>query len=165
MKPHEEFFARQAEARAARGGGTESEVEQAVFIWFEAEAGAYAVPVADVREIVDAFVLSPYPEADGLAGEHLGIISLRGKVLPVIAPRLLGAVSPKALAGAKLLVVEFEPDAAFCLPVRRVRKVLVPLLSDHCAAGVGAPCVLNIQGRPVRVVRQADLLAVAEAAA
>lgn len=127
--------------------------ERDVFIYFETAGGAYAAPVSCVREIADTYSLTLYPE--GVSG-HFGIVSLRGQVLPVVSPRLCDSDStaqPCAgmVEGAKLLVLEFSDEACFCLPVQRVRKVLVPR-DDVASRGV-----INIQGRPVRIVEEADL--------
>ena len=58
----------------------------------------YAVPVHDVREIVGPLPVTPVP---GTAHHVLGVVNLRGKVIPVIDLRLrlgleAGAVGPRS---------------------------------------------------------------------
>lgn len=149
VPPLKALFAPQIKANEAKQHAPLDRAGLEAFIRFDTEEGAYAVPVTAVREVVDSFTITPYPEP---VERHIGIVSLRGQVLPVIAPYFASCCD--AAKPERLLVLEFTPDELFCVCAKRVQKILVERASDD-----GDPSVVNDQGRPVRLVDQAAFFA------
>jgi purine-binding chemotaxis protein CheW len=81
---------------------------------------SFAVPIAQVREVVAAGELTPMP---GWPPYLAGVLVLRGAVLPVVELRTLLELAGEAPARRQVVVVE-RPDAVFGLLVDGVSQVL-----------------------------------------
>ena len=129
------------------------------FLAFALEDECYAVPIGDVREIVKVPPLTEIPRG---APSLLGVMNLRGEVLPVydIKPRLRLAVSPARVAGpdaaalpkaARVLIVRGEGGDAGVL-VDQVKEVvkMKPSALEQPPPGVGGgerDCVVGLGRR------------------
>jgi purine-binding chemotaxis protein CheW len=125
----DEFFYRPDEDVSALGallsGGDElavetPEEEAQEFLAFQLEAECYAVPITSVREIVKVPPLTELPRA---APQLLGVMNLRGDVMPVYdlklrlrlmdAPTLrAGPDAPPPPRAARIVVVHSEQGSA-----------------------------------------------------
>src|SRR5881296_2430916 len=61
---------------------------------FEVGGQKYALPTADVRELVRAVAITPLPAAPAVIE---GVVDVRGRVLPVLDVRARFRLPPKAL--------------------------------------------------------------------
>lgn len=80
--------------------------EPARYLTFRLDGEIYGVPILNVREIVEMQEISPVPRA---AGWVRGVVNLRGRVLPVIDPKVrfgLGPVVPTDLT----VIIVLQPD-------------------------------------------------------
>ena len=73
---------------------------------FELSGQEYALPVANVREIVRIMQITPLPNAPGMIE---GVIDLRGAVVPVLdLAKLLGRGTGISDSNARIVVLELE---------------------------------------------------------
>ena len=131
----------------------------AEFLAFSLDSEVYVVPIGDVREIVKVPPLTEIPRA---APSLLGVMNLRGEVLPVydIKPRLRLSVSAMRIAGpdpealpkaARVLIVRGDDGDAGVL-VDAVREVvkMKPSALEPPPPGVGGgerDCVVGLGRR------------------
>jgi purine-binding chemotaxis protein CheW len=85
---------------------------------FEVGGQFYALPAADVRELVRAVAIVPLPKAPAIVE---GIINLRGKVVPVLDIRSRFRLPPKPLAPADHLLIASAGE--FLVAIRADRAV------------------------------------------
>lgn len=114
---------------------------------FETGGRLMAVALEHVREVVDVPPMAPYPEAQP---GHLGIVNIRGQIIPVVAtpgPALSDA------AGLRLLVLEFRLGHRFAIRASKVQKVV------HRGGDAPAGQTITLDGRPCRVATGEDFLA------
>lgn len=98
-----------------------SAAEERAHIMFEIAGSRYVTPIGAVREVVEVSQILPYPEpAEG----HVGIINVRGRILPVLAPARIPEVEKEQ--GKRLLIMETEACEPFAVRVGKVKKVSVP---------------------------------------
>ena len=138
MQPHSSLFEEQKK-KAFTTSQADVEVERSSFIKFETEKSAYLVAIEWVREVTDQTNITPYPEE---TPGHLGLISLRGEILPVIQ---LEPDVP-SLAANRLIVFEFEDGAPFCLKATQIKKVSLP------TERIKNESIFNIDGKAARVL-------------
>jgi purine-binding chemotaxis protein CheW len=128
----------------------------AEYLAFNLDAECYVVPIGEVREIVKVPPLTEIPRATPAL---LGVMNLRGEVLPVydIKPRLRLSVSAKRIAGpdpealpkaARVLIIK-EDDGDAGVLVDAVREVvrLKPSAIEPPPPGVGGgerDCVVGL---------------------
>ncbi|MEI6558373.1 MAG: chemotaxis protein CheW [Rhodospirillaceae bacterium] len=75
-----------------------------IFVVARAGPGLYALPVEQVAEVVPAAALTPVP---GAPPELLGLMQLRGRPMPVLAPAALaggGGAGPGAVPGVLMVI-------------------------------------------------------------
>ena len=104
---------------------TEVEPDTATYVTFDLGDQIFAVDVVNVREILDAQVISPLPNA---SSDLLGMIDIRGEGIPVMdlsLPLGLQRLS-QGDAEERLIVLDFAEDAAPTVAVAadRVRSVI-----------------------------------------
>ncbi len=136
------------------------EEEPAEYLVFALEAERYAIPIADVREIVKVPALTEIPRS---AKNLLGVMNLRGEVLPVYevkrrlhlledAPRIAGPEADLAALprSARVVVVRDEEGDAGVL-VDAVQEVvrLRPSTIEQPPAGVSVErdCIVGLGRR------------------
>ncbi|WP_186645725.1 chemotaxis protein CheW [Fluviispira vulneris] len=79
----------------------------------------YALDIKHVHEIVDAIEIAPYPEK---IKNHLGIINIRGKILPVI--EIEECKKKKKKDKEKIVAIAFSNNNLFTLKCDKVQKHL-----------------------------------------
>ncbi len=110
------------------------------------------VPIERLREVVEATQVTPYPLPEP---GYVGIANLRGNLLPVVTPELLGS-GVLAQGGAEprdqrlLVVFETEGNALVGVRATAVRKILVG--PDDRPKGDGCDNVIAVGGDPVRIL-------------
>ena len=91
------------------------------YLTFRLDEEVYGVPVLDVREIIELQEITPVPQADPSV---VGVVNLRGKVLPLVDLKLkfgIGPFSPTDIA--VVIVVEPMDTAPFGVLVDEVLDV------------------------------------------
>ncbi len=129
--------------------------DRCALLVFRYQDGYYAVDLQYVREVVEASACKPYPIS--LPG-HFGIINIRSKILPVLAPIQLTNAN-QAIEGDKVLLLEFVEDQPLCLIVKSVQKLLVA--REQCSYGH----TINLKEKPVKYIDQSYFVASATEAA
>lgn len=77
------------------------------YLTFRLGAEVFAVPVSKVREIIEMQTITRVPQT---AGHVKGVINLRGKVIPVVDPRLKLSLSESG-GGRQCIIVVEAPGA------------------------------------------------------
>ena len=83
MEPLQEAGKAEADPRSAR---------MAAFVVFEIEGRRYALPVEQVREVLPSVEVDPLP---GAGDAYLGVITLRGVLVPVVDLRRHLGIPPR----------------------------------------------------------------------
>ena len=133
-----------AQKQAVFQNQTELDEDMCSYLVFNYQDGLFGVDLSYVREVVEFREYKPYPIA--IKG-HLGIINIRSKILPVLAPVQL-TDGTKPIQGDKVLLLEFAFEQAICLIVKSVQKVLIP--GRECEVGN----TINLKGQPVKLIDQ-----------
>ncbi|MEZ5974560.1 MAG: chemotaxis protein CheW [Planctomycetota bacterium] len=93
-------------ADTASAKGATSSVETREFLTFDLAGQEYAVPLLRVREIVAGLPITPLA---GASGHLLGVVSLRGRMLPVVDMSSLVANTPhQESRNASIVVAECQ---------------------------------------------------------
>lgn len=140
------------------------------YLAFHLEGGLYAVPIHGVREIVKVPPLTEVPRA---ADNLLGVMYLRGEVLPVYdikvklrladkVPLVAGPDAPEPPRSARIIVVQTE-DGLAGIWVDAVSEVvrLRPSMLELAPPGVGGgerDCVVGLGRRKQQDVQQLFIL-------
>jgi purine-binding chemotaxis protein CheW len=117
---------------------------------FEVCGQEYAIPVANVREIVRIMEITPLPNAPAMIE---GVIDLRGAVVPVMdLAKLLGRGTGETGSGARIVVLEVD-GLVFGLWVNAATDVLTLDPADledvpALATRTGYDVVRNVIRRP-----------------
>jgi len=129
---------------------------------FQAGDTAYALPIAQIREVAEAGRISCVPTLPRSCG---GVMNWHGDALPIVAPELLlgdgAAPSEQPLLSAELvLVISDKPEesARLGLPIERV----LGLVDGRIPASGGSDLVVDrrpIEGRVVSVLDPGRLVA------
>jgi purine-binding chemotaxis protein CheW len=109
-------------------------VETGRFLTFRLADELYGVPILNVREIIELQEISPVPRA---APWVRGVVNLRGRVLPVLDPKLrfgIGEVEASDLT--VIIVLQTEEGRPFGVLVDEVLEVL-RLEDDQIAPATG----------------------------
>jgi purine-binding chemotaxis protein CheW len=117
----------------------------------------YAIAVTDVREIVGPLPVTPVP---GTAGYVLGVINLRGKVIPVIDLRLrLGVIAAEIGPRSCVVVCQARGGALVGALVDTVVEVMSVRADDRAGAGGRGAEVAGLAKIKDRVVIMLDVAA------
>src|SRR5690606_10779648 len=105
----------------------------------------FAVDLLLVREVVEDWWLSPYPEE--VCG-HIGVVNVRGSIVPVIHPDMPGvqARDDKAVKSQRLLLFDIDEKSSVAIIVSDVRKVTARIKTPRDGE------ILNLGSRPVTYV-------------
>jgi purine-binding chemotaxis protein CheW len=88
---------------------------------FEVGGQRYALPLADVRELVRAVALTPLPQAPAIVE---GVINLRGTIVPVLDIRSRFRLPPRAIEPSDHLLVAWNGERLVALRVDRALELL-----------------------------------------
>jgi len=92
-------------------------------IAFTLDAEEYAVPISQVKEVVEVTRLTPVP---GTQAFILGIMNLRGKIIPILSlEKLFGLERQSDLVAEHIIVTEAADASLFGIQVDRVSEVKV----------------------------------------
>jgi purine-binding chemotaxis protein CheW len=99
--------------------------EAAQLVVFRVEASEYALPVANVGEVLRMVAIAPVPESPTWV---LGVINLRGEVIPVIDLRTrLGVPAQAAGLNTPIIVAEHEGQSVGLVADSVTELISVPL--------------------------------------
>lgn len=105
--------------------------ESGSYLTFRLATEVYGVPILNVREIVEMQEVSPFPRS---APWVRGVVNLRGRVLPVIDPKVRFGLEPVVTTDITVIIVLQPHDhRAFGLvvdEVLEVQRIDLPSLSD-----------------------------------
>jgi purine-binding chemotaxis protein CheW len=155
------------DARLPEVGALEAPVE---FLAFALADETYAVPIERVREIVKVPPLTEVPRAPA---ELVGVMNLRGEVLPVydVRSRLLLAAAVKPIAGpddvgakARVLLVRSDAGDAGIIAdsVEGVVRLLPSLTEEPPPGGTQRPFLVGLSRRGERLYILLDVERVLE---
>lgn len=119
-----------------------------VFIQFTIDDAHFAINIVNVKEIVENTSITPYPE-ERLG--HLGIISLRGQIIPVVEI-IKNQISDKAAKKRRFVILEFDKDFLLCIPVDKARRV------ELMAKDYAKKTFINIDDLPVKILAADDFM-------
>lgn len=100
---------------------------------FEVGGQRYALPTADVRELVRAVAITPLPGAPPVIE---GVVNVRGQVMPVLDVRARFALPPKPLDPSDIFVVASAGPRGVILRVDRASQLT--LVDDAAMAPPGS---------------------------
>ena len=110
------------------------------FIQFNIGKHKLALPITNVKEVMEMKTIIPYPEN---YPDHLGVVSLRGAVLPVLNP-FREYQTYLFSKHYKLLVIEHPSNDSFTIVVSHPRKIDI---SHEAETGE----TINSHEEPVRI--------------
>jgi chemotaxis signal transduction protein len=148
MEPLKNIFERQDSARDKMMNTDKKNQTGSAYIKFEIDDHLFATEISKIREVVDSWKLTVYPE---LCHGHLGIVNIRGQILPVINPFNHSVTQTAPLPGERLIILEGPSKDGFCVVVKQVQKVVLDSENPDQNSTV------NINGRPVKIVTEPDL--------
>lgn len=123
--------------------------EQADYLVFELGESRYALPAAAVREVLPALEVDPLPGADSAL---LGVITLRGQMVPVLDTRAHLGMAPRPIELRDHFVVTESGGRLLVVPCDRVRGIQRLARNDDTEAEI----LLRSCGRLKSVVRDGD---------
>lgn len=148
MEPLKNIFERQDSARDKMLNTDKKNQTSSAYIKFEIDDHLFATEISKIREVVDSWKLTVYPE---LCQGHLGIVNIRGQILPVINPFGHAVTQTEPLADERLIILEGPSKHGFCVVVKQVQKVVLE------TENLDQNSTVNINGRPVKIVTEPDL--------
>ncbi|MGZ3688664.1 MAG: chemotaxis protein CheW [Bdellovibrionota bacterium] len=127
-----------------------AENEHRVFLLLTLRKAEFLLPFDQVREVAEFHGLRIYPrESPG----HLGLISLRGNVVPVLSVGSIAKEDDQEKCSARRIVVLAGPDEqVFAILASSLKKVA---LKETDLASEGT---LSIEGRPVQRIDSRQIL-------
>lgn len=125
----------------------DEQITNLVYIQFTIHQSRYAVPIDCVKEVVEGLPITPYPEK---RSHHLGVIAIRGQILPVLA--MGGHLPESPPESRRFLHLKKEGQPSFCLPVDKAKRMEI----EPHTAEVGD--IVKVDGCPVRLVDYQKLL-------
>lgn len=158
MQPLDQLVEEQKAKQLDANQKLESSMARAFFLHFGLGDGQFIIPIEQVDEVLELNTITPFPsETPG----YLGIVNLRGQVLPVISiAMLLGdAEAEKKLISQnrskRLIRIHLDDQRNFCVVAEFVKKVALEA-TNHSAGRT-----INLNGHPARFLNRDDLYQVA----
>lgn len=95
-----------------------------IVIRFGAYENYFAIDLKYVQEIIESIDITPYPE---IIKNHIGIINLRGKTIPVIeiSQKSNGLSSENDIRNQKVIIIEFSQLKKFAIRTHKVNKFTI----------------------------------------
>ena len=126
----------------------DSEVESKHILIFGSNSFKYAVPIENVVEVLDTWQTSEYPEPQP---NHIGLVHVRGRILPVVIPNFIGSKSKKKenSEDKRLLILDSGDSGSFGVEVEYLKKY-------NKATDLQSMKVININDEPVTYVEIED---------
>ena len=98
-----------------------AETDALQFLTFGLASETFAIPVMVVRDILDVLPVTDVPTARPFAN---GLINVRGRVVPLVDPRLkLGMPAAAVTVDTRFVVIETEIDGEVTIVALRTDKV------------------------------------------
>ena len=119
------------------------------YLVFEIEDARYALPVASVHEVLPALEVDVLP---GAGEDLLGVITLRGRMVPVLDTRKRLGADARAVDVHDHFVVAEASGRLIVLPCDRVQGIASLARNEDAEA----EDLVRAGGRIARVVRDAD---------
>lgn len=118
---------------------------------FDINMSKFAIEFNHIQEVLEHFKPTPYPfEVDG----HVGVINLRGNVIPIINP-FEEEVSSLNSDSTKIIILDSKDKHSVGIVVENVKKVNV---DKEFIDEVVAEKVISVDNQPVRYVLVESLL-------
>jgi chemotaxis signal transduction protein len=146
----ESVFAEQRKLQDAHVAQTQAKPNTMVLMLFGLGKERFAAPIDVVREVIDAVPIVPYPERKRW---HLGVINLRGSIVPVVELR------PDEYGGPRPRIIVFEDASGNPFGVGADEVWKSETTED---AHLGGSSMMRIDGALVRLLSRADLVSVTE---
>lgn len=130
-----------------QNGDQDNSLDTEAFILFSVKKSFYAIDIRCVREIVEYKKITPYPEH---RSGHVGIISLRGSMVPVLEfPRGENSLLPHE--ENRILVIEFDEGGQFALQVKSTKRVEISREEIERS-------IVNVSNSPVQILNHNSFL-------
>lgn len=112
---------------------------------FTYQGACFLISIRFVKEIIEGHLIIPYPKAHN---HHVGLVNLRGQIIPVVRPSYYLGISP--VKAERLMLIELANQSCYCIEVDRVQKLSVSeeLLNQK---------VVNIDQIPIKVIQEFEL--------
>lgn len=125
--------------------------DNSTFLFLTIGESAYLYSVDGVQEVAEMLPVRPYPIS--MVG-HLGVINLRGEVIPVISFNInkMGKICDKNKC--RLIICKDE-DGRFAFACSSVKKVI---LSEQQIAEVEKSKITQVEGKPAMLLSISELL-------
>jgi chemotaxis signal transduction protein len=123
-----------------------TQITKSILIQFSVKNSTFATSIYSIREIIPLQNITPYPiNQEG----HLGVISLRGQIVPVV--QYAGAVLDYKNPHQRILVFELEEGMPFCLLGEKPKRIEIDenLIQES---------PINISNTPVKIIHKKELL-------
>ena len=120
--------AKAADVDAARGSDMDYSTSGIEYLTFLTHGRRFAAPITEVREIRNWSTPATLPHAPPFL---LGVVNLRGTVLPVIDLALRLGIGPTKAANRNVFVVVEVDDRPIGLLVEAVADIVKPSPDDH----------------------------------
>ncbi len=153
--PLEDSLRHQKEWQSLQGEENES-TQIGFFLHFSIASSQFVIPISDVQEVCEYTPPRPYPVT---VKGHLGVINLRGHVIPMISmlPFLSHAQEEEQLMSkssneCRLILLRVNNEDRFCILANSVRKVSLSQRSFDPQQ------TINLDGFPARALSIDDLL-------
>ncbi|MFA6236302.1 MAG: chemotaxis protein CheW [Bacteriovorax sp.] len=111
----EQFKSRSAESQ-------DDLVEENVYLQIVNNQSSFIIPIEDVREVAEYMPIKPYPvQVNG----HLGVISIRGSVVPILSlSNLTGQCEQlDKNSTVRILILQLDGQDVFGIIAESVRKI------------------------------------------
>lgn len=144
MQPSEAFKIQQDEMRSIDDIVEKS--DRQFILCFQISTSKFGMEFEKVSEIVDYFPPTEYPFK---VDKHIGIINLRGNVVPIVDPFQV-EIDRNNKENFKFVVIETECGNLVGIIVSNVRKIDVDLVDID---NVDGEKVISVNGEPLRFVK------------
>ena len=118
---------------------------------FEIGDSKFAITFTDIYEIVEYFPYTEYPTKSDF---YLGVINLRGNIVPIVNPFQI-QITGEDLEGKRYVILQTEDKLLVGIVVQKVRKVEVKkgLINPNAKEEI-----ISVDGKPVRYIQINHLL-------
>ncbi len=149
-----QVFENQAAVKDKLESVDKSAEENEVFLHIVSEGEEYLIPLTDVNEIAEYQQIKPYP----LVSEgHIGIIHLRGNVIPVVAIHSSHLKGSSEVSAKRIVVLRSQDGEKFAVLATAIKKV--SLKKEDTQNGE----IVTYNDRPVETLTAGQIMSQIEA--
>lgn len=143
------IFEQQFKSRAAET--QEVVIEESVYLQIVNNESSFIIPIEDVREVAEYMPIKPYPvQVNG----HLGVISIRGSVVPILSLSNMTGQCEKLdkNSNVRILILQLDGQEVFGIIAESVRKISLSSEMD-----ISSNTKVTIENSPVSKINAAHV--------